>query len=194
MYMNDYPEHSDDLYEVELNRWFNVQCIKLGGILSCVLLILAVMALAVYTENNRYFVFSILALVVLPFMFITKILSNPRYIDVTKDYIKIKYDYTGYSFFRRLVKDRPDDFESDVRNYIVTKIEYLHFEQTSFEKKFNSGHLIVCGTAYLSTNALDDKGENKIFTIYGLKQYNETRAWLEEHVNTMEKARKEIKH
>ena len=112
---------------------------------------------------------------------VIKLLSSPKCLDVTPD--TITFTTKSLSFYMLLnlfVKGRARvgsyrKYEVTHTLYNIKSIEYL---QTPFEKRFSCGHICICG----DVNVSETEKEQRTFVIYGVKDFENTSAWMKEFV------------
>ena len=66
-------------------------------------------------------------------------------------------------------------YEKTYTLYNIKSIEYL---QSSFEKKFSCGHIRICADVNMGVKGK----EQRTFLIYGMKDFENTSAWMKEFV------------
>ena len=173
----DHQEYA--CYEVKLNRIFNIQS-KQSLTWLAVLLIWP----ALYTIFNvvnhtfaweQFFVFCCGCFVIM----IVKLLSNPKCLDVTPD--TIKFQHRG-ALLALLSRGRiwggtgsEPKYKKIYTLYNIQSIEYL---QSSFEKRFSCGHIRICADVNMGAKGK----EQRTFLIYGMKDFENTSAWMKEFV------------
>ncbi len=166
-------------YEVKLNRFFNIQS-KQNLIWLAVLFVLPIVFTIFNLVNNTFdlkgfIIFSCGCLVIM----LVKLLSNPKCLDVTPD--TIKFQYRG-ALLNLLVTGRiwggiesEPKYEKIYTLYNIKSIEYL---QSSFEKRFSCGHICICANVNMGAKGK----EERTFLIYGMKDFENTSAWMKEFV------------
>ena len=166
-------------YEVKLNRIFNIQS-KQNLIWLAVLFALPILY-AIFTIVNHTFdwkgllIFCCGCLAIM----IVKLLSNPKCLDVTPD--KIKIQYHG-ALLNILITGRISvDAESESKHekaYTLYNIKSIEYLQSSLEKRFSCGHVRICADVNLGAKGK----EQRTFLIYGVKDFENTTAWMKEFV------------
>ena len=157
-------------YEVKLNRIFNIQS-KQNIIWFAVLFALPIL----YTIFNvAYHTFDWKGLLIFCggclIIMIVKLLSNPKCLDVTPD--TIKFQYRG-ALLNLLVTGHiwGGTGSESCTLYNIKSIEY---SQSSFEKRFSCGHIRICA----DVNKGEKGKEERTFFIYGVKDFENTSAWM----------------
>ena len=64
------------------------------------------------------------------------------------------------------------------RTYTLYNIKSIEYLQTPFEKRFSCGHIRICG----DVNVNETEKEQRSFVIYGVKDFENTSAWMREFV------------
>ena len=110
---------------------------------------------------------------------IVKLLSNPKCLDVTPD--KIKIQYHG-ALLNILITGRISvNAESESKHekaYTLYNIKSIEYLQSSLEKRFSCGHVRICADVNLGAKGK----EQRTFLIYGVKDFENTTAWMKEFV------------
>ena len=168
-------------YEVKLNRLFNIQT-KQNLIWLAVLMALPI-ALAIFCyvkgtlDWTKIILFYCLSFTVM----IIKLLSSPKCLDVTHDTITFTTkSLTSYTLLNLVITGRARvgsyrKYETTHTLYNIKSIEYL---QTPFEKRFSCGHICICG----DVNVSETEKEQRSFVIYGVKDFENTSAWMKAFV------------
>ena len=166
-------------YEVKLNRIFNIQS-KQNLIWLAVLFTLPILY-TIFNIVNHTFDWKGLLIICCGCLaiMVVKLLSNPKCLDVTPD--TIKFQYRG-ALLNLLVTGRiwggtgtESKYEKTYTLYNIKSIEYL---QSSFEKKFSCGHIRICADVNMGAKGK----EQRTFLIYGMKDFENTSAWMKEFV------------
>ena len=167
-------------YEVKLNRFFNIQA-KQNVIWLTILLALPIFYTIFNIVNHTFdwkgvLIFSCGCLAIM----IVKLLSNPKCLDVTPD--TVQFQYRG-ALLNLLVTGRiwgnsgkESKYEKIYTLYNIKSIEYL---QSSFEKMFSYGHIRICA----DVNTGEKGKEQRTFFIYGMKDFENTSAWMKNFVH-----------
>ena len=168
-------------YEVKLNRLFNIQTKQNLVWLATLIILPAICAIFGYI-NGTMGLTKILFLYCLSFsVMLIKLLSNPKCLNVTRDTVKFTINSRGDLLKLLLVERiRRSTFHfsgsaKDCTLYNIKSIEYL---QTPFEKRFSCGHIRICG----DVNVSETEKEQRSFVIYGVKDFENTSAWMKEFV------------
>ena len=168
-------------YEVKLNRLFNIQT-KQNLIWLAVLMVWPiVLAIFCYVKGTLDLTKVILFYCGSFLIMVIKLLSSPKCLDVTPD--TITFTTKSLSFYMLLnlfVTGRArvtsyKKYETDHTLYNIKNIEYL---QTPFEKRFSCGHICICG----DVNVSETEKEQRSFVIYGVKDFEDTSAWMKAFV------------
>ena len=166
-------------YEVKLNRIFNIQS-KQNLIWITVLFALPILY-TIFNIVNHSFDWKGLLIFCCgcSAIMVVKLLSNPKCLDVTSD--TIKFQYWG-ALLNLFVTGRiwggtgtESKYEKTYTLYNIKSIEYL---QSSFEKKFSCGHIRICADVNIGAKGK----EQRTFLIYGMKDFENTSAWMKEFV------------
>ena len=170
--MEDEKHHC---YEVKLNRLFNIQS-KENVIYFTVWVIACVICIGSNIGKNPADIRGVLIFLGgwLAVLFV-RVFSAPKCLDVTSETVKFQ-KRTGLlrlltrGYVMKGVGNGPQYTET-VTVYHIKSIEYL---QTPFEKKFSCGHIRICG----DVNTGPKEKEERTFVIYGLKDFENTSAWM----------------
>ena len=172
-------EQEYNSYEVRLNRIFNIQA-KQNIILFAILLLASVAHVVVNLVNNTVaengtvlFCIACLAIIVV------KLLSHPKYIEITPE--TIKFD-TRSALLNLIIRGRISggaDGKSRYGNtYTVYNIKSIEYVQSAFEKPFSYGHIRICGDVNLGESGK----EERTFVIYGIKDFAHMSAWMKDYI------------
>jgi len=160
-------------YEIKLNRLFSIQA-KQNLIYLTILLAVCVLLTVVQIFNSNSDPKAIIiSYCICAFLIVIKILSEPKCLDVTPDTIKFQYHRT----LLRIFSSRKIDFQGS-DEYTIYNIEKIEYNQSAFEKIFSVGHIIIYGD--VNTKAIK---ENRVFAIYGVKDFKNTSEWMKEYIN-----------
>jgi len=166
-------------YEVKLNRIFNVQS-KQNFIWLAVFGALPIIYTICNVVNHTFdwkelLLFGCGCLAVMT----VKLLSHPKCLDVTPN--TIQFQHWG-ALLKLLVMGRiwggtgsESKYDKTYTLYNIKSIEYL---QLSFEKRFSCGHLRICADVNVGAKGK----EQRTFLIYGIKDFENTSAWMKEFV------------
>ncbi len=169
-------------YEVKLNRLLNIQT-KQNLLWLAVLIAWPIVLIVVGYVNGTMDLTKVILLYCLSLtVMIIKLLSSPKCLDVTPDTIHftVKSQRGGLLQLLTMGQIRRSSFsvsgyEKDYTLYNIKSIEYL---QTPFEKRFSCGHICICG----DVNVSETEKEQRSFVIYGVKDFENTSAWMKEFV------------
>lgn len=163
-------------YEVKLNRLFNIQQKK-----ELVLVAIIAAATTAYVTINLIrdsldwgyllFVLATMALILLVELF-----SHPRCLDVTPESIRFQRQGALLHLLKHGRIFGGIEYGESVTLYNIQSIEYL---QTPLEKLFSCGHIRICGDA--NSNSLTRPASS--YTVYGVKDFENTSAWMKEYIN-----------
>ena len=164
-------------YEVKLNRLLNIQArqnivwLITSTLLLALLLIVSTLKLGVD--------FKIFIIIFCGYIFVmaVKLLSNPKCLDVTPNTVKFQYRgaFLHLLIFKRNINGVDANNDETYTLYNIKSIEYL---QSGFDKLFSCGHIRICG----ELNVGKSKKEQRTFVIYGVKDFENTAAWMREYV------------
>ena len=172
-------EQEYNSYEVRLNRIFNIQA-KQNIILFAILLLASVAHVVVNLVNNTVaengtVLFCVSCLLIMA----VKILSHPKYVEITPETIKFQ---SRSALLNLLITGRirggadgKPRYENTYTVYNIKSIEYL---QSAFEKPFSYGHIRICG--FVNSNA--NGQEERTFVIYGIKDFENMSAWMRDYI------------
>lgn len=177
----DMENESNACYEVKLNRLLNIQTKQNLLWLAILMAWPIVLSIFCYAKGTLDWTKVILFYCASFIIMMIKLLSSPKCLDVTPD--TITFTTKGLSFYMLLnlfVTGRArvgsyNKYETDHTLYNIKSIEYL---QTPFEKRFSCGHICICGDVNVSETAK----EQRSFVIYGVKDFENTSAWMKEFV------------
>ena len=68
-----------------------------------------------------------------------------------------------------------NNFYASVECMLNPELKYL---QSSFEKKFSCGHICICADVNMGAQGK----EQRTFTIYGVKDFENTATWMKEFI------------
>ncbi len=168
-----------DCYEVKLNRIFNIQN-KQNLIWFSVLIALFIVYIVINLINRTVdrtesIVFGCGCLLIM----IVKIFSSPKRLDVTPK--TVKFQYRG-ALLHLLITGRiwiNSDTESKYKKtFTLYNIKSIEYFQTPFEKTFSCGHICICGDVNIGAEGK----EQRSFTIYGVKDFDNTSAWMKDYI------------
>ena len=160
--------------KIKLNRIFNIQA-KHNLIWLAVLfassIVFIILGLVRNTFDWREYIISSCGCLVI---MIVKVFTNPKHLEVTPSTIKFKYSTAlrHLLIYGYLIGG---GYEESYTLYDIKSIEYF---QSSFDKMFSCGHIRICGEINIGNT-----GNNmRTFTIYGVKDFENTAAWMKEFV------------
>ena len=172
-------EYEYDRYEVQLSRFMNIQqdfvwC--LGWLLFFALL--GAVNVFVYGDDIQFF--AAIAVIYLTVV-ILKLRSHPRRLEITRTTVNFQCRHALLTllltlFIRGRVRVGCDEISQYTENYTVYNIKNMEYLQTPFEKIFSCGHIRICG----DVNIEGGKKEERTFTIYGVKHFDDISAWMKD--------------
>jgi len=167
------------LYEVKLNRFMNIQTkdnLTWALISAFVFIVHTVVNLVVgeFSTVQTLFV-GAGCLIVMS----VKLLSYPKRLYVTSRTVRFQYNILLLNLVTRgrvgFDEGSASRYDKDYTLYNIKSIEYF---QTKFDKLFSCGHVRICG--YINSD--EGKKEERTFTIYGVKDFENTAEWMKEHI------------
>ena len=172
-------EYEYDRYEVKLSRFMNIQqdfvwC--LGWLLFFALL--GAVNVFVYGDDIQFF--AAIAVIYL-IAVVLKLRSNPRRLEITRTTVNFQHrrallTLLLMAFIRGRVRVGCDEISQYTENYTIYNIKSMEYLKTSFEKIFSCGHIRICG----DVNIEGGKKEERTFTIYGVKHFDDISAWMKD--------------
>ena len=166
-------KHEYDRYEVKLSRFMNIQkdclwCLK--GLLFYSLA--AVANILIYDAPIQILaVLSVMYLIAV----VLKLRSNPGRLEITRTTVNFQYRRALLTLFTRgRIYFGGENASKYTDTYTVYHIKNMEYLQTSFEKIFSCGHIRICG----DVNIEGGRKEERIFTIYGVKHFDDISAWM----------------
>lgn len=172
-------EQEYNSYEVRLNRLFNIRA-KQNIILFAILLAASVAHVVINLVNNTVaengtVLFCLACLAIM----IVKLLSHPKYIEITPETVKFS---SRSALLNLLIRGRISggaDGKSRYENtYTVYNIKSIEYIQSAFEKPFSYGHIRICGDVNLGESGK----EERTFAIYGIKDFTNMSAWMRDYL------------
>ena len=166
-------------YEVKLNRIFNIQS-KQNLIWLAVLTVYPIILTVSGYMNGTMDVTKIILIYCLSFaVMMIKLFNSPKCLDVTHGTIQFQHrsDMLNLLLARRIWggTGNVSKYERTYTLYNIKSIEYL---QSSFEKRFSCGHICICG----DVNTSENEKEQRTFVIYGVKDFENTSAWMKDFI------------
>ena len=162
-----------DRYEVKLSRLMNIQKdFRLFLKMLVGYIFVAVVNIFAGNEDISFFVLLMCIYIVLVFVFLFR---NPGRLEITRTTVQFSYlrIVTGGKHRVYNLDNLPPKFK---KTYTVCNIRRMEYLQTPFEKIFSSGHIYMIGDVYLEFG----KKEERTFTIYGVKHFNDISAWMKD--------------
>jgi hypothetical protein len=161
-------EYEYDRYEVKLSRLMNIG--KDGGF--CLRMFASYALFAVYgifvhgaeTESIAFLAGVFLLIVLL------KLCSNPGRLEITRTTVQFSRLRIQLGRHTRIYMPKTKE------TFTVCNIKRMEYLQTSFEKMFSCGHICIRGDVYLEFG----KKEERTFTIYGVKHFDDISAWMKD--------------
>ncbi len=166
-------EYEYDRYEVKLNRLMNIRkdwnfCLSIFASYALFT------AYGIFVHGAEAESIAFLAGVFLLIVFL-KLFSNPRRLEITRTTVQ-------FSYFRIVTGGRHRVYNLDnpppkfKETFTVCNIKSIDYLQNSFEKIFSCGHICIRGDVYLEFG----KREERTFTIYGVKHFDDISAWMKD--------------
>ena len=163
----------NEVFEIRTNRLFyiaNKQYLKHLG-MTLAFLALSIVFFIFNADYGSYTIF----LAVMGFLAVVfELLGNPKFIDVTRSYVKFQHRRALSSLFanHRISSDK--QYHTTYTVYNIKQIDYL---QTPLERLFNIGHICLIGD--VSTNNSDElPAKDRIYYVYGIKNFDKNSKWM----------------
>ena len=168
-------EYEYDRYEVKLSRLMNIEkdfwwCLVLLGFYA----LIAFIAVLVYGPDIQgVIILSCFYLIVV----ILKLRSNPGRLEITRTTVHFQYRRSLLTLFTKgRIYYGGENAPKYTDNYTVYNIRSMEYLQTPFEKFFSCGHICLCGDVNLEFG----EKEERTFTIYGVKRFDDISAWMKD--------------
>ena len=164
---------------IKLNRLFNIQS-KADLIPIGILLLFAIYMFALSFINDTVDIkHSIVFACGCVAIMIAKLLSHPKYLEITPDTVRFKYNTILISMLiRGRVLFGANNKSRYERSYILYNIKSIEYLQTTLEKRFSCGHLRITA----DVNSGSKKGQ-QTFVIYGVTDFENTADMIRGFVN-----------
>ncbi|MBQ7364344.1 MAG: hypothetical protein IJW46_01960 [Clostridia bacterium] len=118
------------------------------------------------------------------------LLTFPKQIEVTKTAVRIQH----HTAFLKLLFVAIVSFCTKTRHtrdselyispcFTVFEIDYITYSHSKIEKFFHTGHIEVTGKYYSN---LSDSFSECTFSVYGIKDFENTAAWMQSYIHLVE--------
>ena len=166
-------------YEVKLNRLFNFQA-KENIVWFAIIFLFLLINISVSLFDKNFDAKSIILIICTCLIIMTvKLLCCPKCLDITPATIKFKYNRIVENLLTQgKISSHSPIEQSEYTLYNIKEIRYI---QNSFEKIFSSGHIVIRGDVNVA-NSKFSRQEERAFTIYGIKDFQNTSDWMKAYV------------